>query len=369
MKNNFSPLLFIFFAQLIFLAPTQVFSWGGRGHDTACETAVYLVQNKTLKDFLRNKPNMMGHLCNIPDISWRSLDANKTKEGNPTHYVEGEPIGLALKDLPTDLKAIIEKYSKTDNKINPKAQILSVPHELGTNWWRANQLFDLSVTEGKKLKTLDAPKNSKEEQNDNLPYNIALFQMLSHMGVMGHFVGDNSMPFHTSADYDGYAVGHGGIHAYYEDLCVSYFGSNLSSLIEQKSNQIKKTSLIKKMLNEKSTLEKMKALGIISNDEITKVLKLDPIIKKSELKEEKGMKIKTAAERKPAEAGQKIYSALIIEQLARSALLLANLWDQIYIDIGSPELKAYKSYRYPLAPEFVMPDYYDIKPIESKTNK
>jgi hypothetical protein len=345
----------------ILISSHEALAWGGRGHDSICQTAVYLVENKTLKDFLRNKPNIMGHLCNIPDITWRSLPSAQTKEGNPTHFTEGDPIGLETKDIPTDLSILIQKYTKTENKLDPKKQIMSVPHEIGTNWWRANQLYNLSVSEGLKLKTLPAPSNSKEEQDDNLAYNKVLFNMLTTMGIMGHFVGDNSMPFHTTADYDGYGVGHGGIHAYYEDLAVSYFGADLHVLIEKKAKELKKTSSFKKVLNEKTTLDKMKALGVLSNKEVAAVLKLDPLIKKSILKEEKGMKIKTPAERKSAEIGQKIFANLIIEQLARSTLLLANLWDHIYTDIEKPELKAYKSYRYPLNPDFIMPDYYEIK--------
>lgn len=364
MKYFFASILFTF----QFTLTPKALAWGGRGHDTICQTAIYLIENKTLKDFLRNKPNIMGHLCNIPDITWRSVSPDKTKEGNAAHFIEGDPMGLKIQDIPTDLKTIIEKYSKTESKLDPKKQILSVPHEMGTLWWRADQLYRLSVDEGKKLKNLTAPNNSKEEQDDNLSYNKVLFEMLTYMGIMGHFVGDNSMPLHTTSDYDGYLSGHGGIHAYYEDACVSFFGSDLQKLIEQKAKVIKIQSSMKKVLSEKTTLEKMKALTVISNSEVQKLLKLDPVIKKSILKDEKGLKLKTPAERKTADIGQKIYSSMIIENMARSALLLANLWDSIYTEIEKPNLKAYKSYRYPLNPDFIMPDYYEIKPTTPKTS-
>jgi hypothetical protein len=80
------------------------------------------------------------------------------------------------------------------------------------------------------------------------------------------------------------------------------------------------------------------------------------------------MKIKTAAERKPPEENLKNFSSLITEQMARSAVLLAQLWDQMYKEAGEPELKSYKSYRYPLTPEFVTPDYYTIETKTSNSN-
>lgn len=364
MKYFFASVLCLFTAT--FFTTPSTFAWGGRGHDTICQSAVFLVKNKTLKDFLRNKPNMLGHLCNIPDIYWRGVAPEQTKEGNPTHFVEAEALGLPIKDMPLDMKVLIEKYTGAEDKSKPGSKILSLPHEIGTNWWRTNQLFELAVTAGKKLKDLPAPANSKEEQNDDLPYNKSLYDMITSMGIMGHFVGDNGQPLHTNSDYDGYGAGHGGLHAYYEDLCVSFFDADLSEKIVAKAKTIEKNSKMNSFMKEKTVLEKMRSLAAVSNDEIKQLLKVDPIITKSILKEEKGMKIKTPAVRKSPEEGQKVFASLIVTDMARSALLLATMWDDIYTEIGKPELKAYKSYRYPLTPDFVMPDYYEIKPAVKK---
>lgn len=304
---------------------------------------------------------MMGHLCNIPDIYWRNLPPEQTKEGNPTHYTESEALGIPLKDMPLDMKVLVEKYTGTENKSNPISKIMSLPHEIGTNWWRANQLFEMSIVEGKKLKDFTPPANSKDEQNDELPYNKHLYNMITYMGIMGHFVGDNGQPLHTNSNYDGYDNGHGGIHSYYEDLCVSFFEADLSDKIVKKAKAIDRNSKLNKFTQEKTVLEKMRALGVISNNEVKELFKLDPIITQSILKEEKGMKIKTPAVRKSPAEGQKVFANLIVTDMARSALLLAKMWDDIYVEIGKPDFKAYKSYRYPLTPDFVIPDYYEIK--------
>jgi hypothetical protein len=78
------------------------------------------------------------------------------------------------------------------------------------------------------------------------------------------------------------------------------------------------------------------------------------------------MSLKTPAQRQSAEIGFKKFEKLMTTQMARAALLLAHLWDESYKTAGSPEVKAYKSYRYPLMTEFVMPDYYDTKSTEAK---
>jgi hypothetical protein len=64
--------------------------------------------------------------------------------------------------------------------------------------------------------------------------------------------------------------------------------------------------------------------------------------------------------------GHQRYKGIIVTELSRSALLLAKLWDDAYVEAGRPRLIASKSYRYPLTVEFVAPDYL---PAETKTEK
>jgi hypothetical protein len=347
------------------LQPTSALAWGGRGHDSICEAAVYLVQNKNLKEFLINKPHMMGHLCNIPDIYWKSLPMELRRHGDSGHYIDPEIIGLSAKDIPTDYKSIIEKYTGQDNKEKSNSKILSIPLEFGSNWWRADQFYRRALTLGQELKNLKAPANSKEEQDENLAYNKTFYDMIISLGVMGHFVGDNSQPFHTTSDYDGYAANHGGIHAYYEDSCVAYFGADLHNRIYKKALKFKNASFLKSS----SVLDRMKALAEISNKEIKDVFKADPVTTPSTIKLEHGMSLKVPAQRKPAEVGYKKFEKLQIEQMARSAIMLATFWDEVFEKSGNPEAKAYKSYKYPLTVDFIMPDYYDTKAEDDRKKK
>ena len=145
----------------------------------------------------------------------------------------------------------------------------------------------------------------------------------------------------------------GGAHGYYETDVVSEFGPELANEVYKKAQSLKALPFLKA----KTTLEKMRELSTISAKDMEKILKLDPMIKKSTLVKEKGMELRTTAERKSAAVGYKIFHAMIIEQMARSSALLAQLWEEAYIASGKPDLSKYRSYKYPFTPDFVRPDY------------
>jgi len=344
----------ILFSLLIVFATSSVFAWGGRGHDSICETASFLVQEKGLKEFLKSRPHIMGHLCNIPDIQWRSLPSDKRALGDPTHYIDPEILGMIPKNVPLDLKKLNTDFNGKQNQFDPEKKIFSVTREVGSSWWRVDQFMrDIA-----KLKTTFTeaapPKNKNEEQDEKLNFNQAVYQMMIHMGVMGHFIGDASMPYHNTTDFDGYRSGHGGIHSYYEDLVVAEISGDLQAKILKQTNLYKKAPYVSTKL---SPLEKMRLFSQIAFDEIQLIQKMDPIIKKSEVKSEKGMSLRTPAERKEASIAVKKMESLIIKQMARSAVLLAHMWDQAYISAGQPDLSKYKSYRYPSTVDFIAPDY------------
>lgn len=342
---------------LLLTLSSTAFGWGGRGHDTICRAASFLVKEKSLKEYLRNKPQMMGHLCNIPDFYWKSLGGEANKYGSPAHFIDTEVTGLAVKDIPLDYKTIVETYTGKENKFKKNGSTIKfIPTEFGSAWWRAEQFSRRIEALKPQFESASTPANRKEEQDNELPYNKLVFEMVTDMGLMGHFVGDTSQPFHTTADYDGWDAGHGGIHSYFEDGIVSEFDGDLDALVLKEARTMKNASFLKP----KTFLEKMRALSAISTDEIPKILKLDPIIKKSTIKKEHGMEVKTEAERQPEAVAFKRLNKLVVKDLARGAVLLANLWDDAYVKAGRPKIGAYKSYRYPFTVDFIMPDYFEV---------
>jgi len=353
----------IFILLMAFGLGTQAHAWGGRGHAAICETAVFLVKDKSLKDYLQNKPQMMGHLCNMPDFYWRSLGHEVGKVGNPTHFVDVEITGLKVSEIPTDFNALVENYTGKPNQFKKDAIIKDVPSEFGSMWWRADQFYRRFLTFNKDLQAAEAPKNFKEATDENLPYNKAAYEMVVSLGLMGHFVGDASQPLHNTADYDGYASGHGGIHAYYEDEVVAQFDGDLQARVLKEARAMKNP----KFLKPKTVVEKMKALSESSQDELKAIYKLDPVKKPSTVTKENGKEVRTPAERENPEAGYKRFNKNVVTELARSAVLLANLWDQAYTDAGQPKLASSKIYKDPLTVDFIAPDYLPTAKEEAKT--
>jgi hypothetical protein len=326
------------------------------------------VKDPGLKEYLRNKPQMMGHLCNMPDFYWKSLGGDAVKYGSPAHFIDAEILGLPIKDIPTDYKKIIADYTGKEDKFkNDGSTIKNIPKEFGSAWWRADQFVRRISDMKEAFSAAKPPENAKEEQDDSLPYNKLVFDMAVNMGLMGHFVGDTSQPFHSTADHDGWKAGHGGIHSYYEDAIVAEFDGDLDARVLTEARSLKNPSFLKP----KTVVEKMRALGEISQKEVATIFKLDPVIKKSvENTEQHGMKLRTPAERQPAVVGYKRMNKMIVTELARSAVLLASLWDEAYANAGKPKLAAYKSYKYPFTVEFIYPDYFDITPAKAeKTEK
>ena len=346
---------------MISLFSSASFAWGGRGHSSLCEAASFLVQEPGLKDIIAHKSHIMGFLCNIPDTHWKNIGPQISQIGSPAHYVNSQILGLDPKDVPTDYQKILNEYTGKPNKIKG-GTIFSIPQEFGSNWWRADQFFRRASDLKEAFSKSSLPTNSKEEQDDNSTFNNSADQFFTNIGLMGHFVGDNGQPFHSSADYDGYLSGHGGIHAYYEDAIVSALDYDLISKIVRKGKELqalaKKKDKRVSFLNEKTVVEKMRSLSQISVSEVPDIYKIDQVKSASTLKEEKGMQIKKIAERLPATQLATKFEPLVVRQMARSAALLAQLWDQAYVNAGSPKLAVYKSYKFPFQPEFINPDYY-----------
>ena len=127
------------------------------------------------------------------------------------------------------------------------------------------------------------------------------------------------------------------------------------------SNIIKDAKAMKspKFIQQKTVIEACRQLSIVSYSEIKDVLKADVLIKPSSFNYDQGMINKKPAERKDPSVTAKNFEKMITKQMARSSLLLAHLWDQMYEEAGKPDVKSYRSYRFPFTADFVAPDYYE----------
>lgn len=132
----------------VFLFPALTWAWGGRGHDAICEAASFLVKDPGLKEFLRYRSHVMGHLCNVPDIYWKSLPPEVSKIGHATHFVDLEILGLRYEEIPLDYAQLMADFTGKENKFKPGTKIKSIPEDFGSLWWRVDEFV-------KKISVLD----------------------------------------------------------------------------------------------------------------------------------------------------------------------------------------------------------------------
>ena len=361
-EKLFSLTIFLLTA-LISLSAEKTFAWGGRGHNTICEAAPFLVKDKELKKFLQARPHIMGHLCNIPDTQLRNEAGDAKAAGDAAHFIDPEILGFTAKTLPLDLEKLKKEFTGKPSQLDPDEKIFSVTRQLGSVYWRVDQLMNNLAGLKKDFADAKLPQNKGEEQNMDFPFNKATYTFMTTAGVMGHYVGDTAQPFHTTADYDGWMSGHGGIHGYYEEALVSELDGDLVSKVIKNARAQKHPEWLKG-----TYLERMKEFGIAAANDLEKIKKLDPIITKSEFRKEKGMQIKTPATRKDPATVVKKFEPLIVTHMARAAWMLAQLWDEAYVAAGKPQLTAYRAYKYPLTVEFIYPTY-DEAPTKTDTKK
>ena len=329
------------------LIPHAGYSWGARGHALVCESAIHLVKNENLKHFLMTKMQGLSYLCNLPDTYWRGLP--EASIGGPTHFFETDIVGMTFDEIPPNASfADVEKMVKGKINTHQNRPLQEASREMGSSWWRAEQFVRLATEAGKKGK-----KKVKLERDDD-----DLYTMWIMMGLLGHFVGDNAQPFHTTKNYDGWDTGNGGIHSYYENELVNQLPAEaLVDVIRASSDAQKELPLAPT----KGTVELMRALAILSHKDIKILLSKDPVTKPSKVYLPKGMEIKTEAQRKSPLLAMKAFQPHLVSHLSRGASLLAQLWDKIYLDAGEPRLDKNQSYRFPHQFPFVAPDYLSSK--------
>ncbi len=330
----------------VLLASSSSWAWGERGHHVICEVATQLVQTPEMKAFLLTRSEVMGHLCNIPDIYWRDL-GEASKIGDAAHFINPENVGLRLETVPEAIKDYYaHDHHAEDTTIEKKHT------RMGSLFWRAQQFYDRAVTSGKAAKNSTPPAKSEEQKADHA-FNKNILSFLTNLGLIGHFVGDASMPFHTNSDYDGWAAGHGGIHAFYEGACVASYDFALENEVFQKARRLGSKRARVPVVN--TAWELTRQVALASSPEVPRVLEADRILSSSVSSEDRSQS--KPAERASLEKACPAFRSMIVTQMARSALALARTWDAAFADATQPDLKKYRSYKYPLMPEFVRPDY------------
>ena len=279
----------------VFFAPQISQAWGGRGHHLIGEMAAIAIRSiadgEGSTDFIRffqdqNIP--LGHVSDIPDLTWKNRDDRPRITGLniPTHYLDtefllGEPsTPLApylerIRKLPDNYSALLSRFEGQSNPlpaIGETHKRLLIFEEVGTAPWRAQQLYDLLVSafrcarsketgitpKPSRASPFQLPSDSTGQAEDpplptyqclpSQPRDLDLEAIVVLSGLLSHFLADLGMPYHPTANFDGWVTGNGGIHSYLEVEIVNALDQNLSvDVLKQAENKLFQTSLWKKV--------------------------------------------------------------------------------------------------------------------------
>jgi hypothetical protein len=345
--------------------PPRASAWGERGHDIVTRVAVRLLAAKSAKGTplavqFGRKEFMLGHLSNVPDIVWRNQGEAIEKINAPTHFLDLEYLSpeLTFANLPKTPSAALARM-KALCAAPPMGYVCAAkegsdPDEssAGTAPWRAGQLYRLTV---------EALKASNTDGRSNDP---AVDRAFVAAGIMSHFIGDLGNPYHATVRYDGWETGQGGIHSYFESAVVSSYRLALDQ-------EVFDAALTGRGLER--TLRQLPAAdrAALSRDPVTLAMAL-ALESRSRLEAANAIDLKFAilkksgtgpdgkrvgAERREASELRFKYHDLTVERLSTAAEVLANLWLMAWEDAGKPDFKGYRSFAYPVSPEFIPPDY------------
>lgn len=350
-------------AAAVILLPQRGQTWGERGHHSAARSAALWIlagtdlsgmppaeaeAYRSLESFFRRKAIQLGHISNIPDTSWRSLDWESSAQNAPTHFADADAWTDDFDAIPLDYPAALQKFHGKPNRLESKVIDL---FETGTSIWRSQELYDLTVEQ---WKTVKASTPGSPEQK------AAAQKAIVYGGLMAHFIGDASMPYHNATDYDGYATGNGGVHAYFEtdapETETPDFEADVHRKVPEQWIQLDVEAGFSRG-GARPAAYLCRAIGKQAYARLPELRRIDDaFILRRSTPSAAGLRGSQAA-RRPSEAAAPAFRPMITEQLARSAAALARLWRGAWEAGGKPDLGKARGWDYAHKPDFVPPAY------------
>ena len=280
---------------LVAASSPAALAWGPLGHRVVAETAALLIEDDlpaTWGPLLARHRFELGVYAFIPDARFRLIDGASGKVEEPTHYLYlDDPKGVAAREGSVDRRVV--------------------------------QFLDLARGE---LEDVHAPKGGYQRGATAEGDARRVYLGLYDLGVMAHYSGDASMPYHATSDSNGYSRGEGGIHFYFEGDCVNALEPGLAAdvlalarknrtrwLREWKADPTRPRQLVTAVLE-----DSLAAVPRVSElDRLHAVTKLQPA----------GSRLN--AQRKPAKQGCRALRSVLVDRLARGAVLTATLWASV----------------------------------------
>jgi hypothetical protein len=282
-------------AAVVFALSPAAFAWGPLGHRVVAETAALLVEDDLPAGWgpiIARHRFELGVYAFLPDARFRHVDGASGKIEAPTHYLD-------LDDTSGD------------------------PARAGTVDRRIVQFLELARDE---LEDVRAPKGGYQRgataEGDARRIYVALYDL----GVMAHYSGDASMPYHATSDTNGYSRGEGGIHFYFESACVNALEPGLAADVLAAARKNRTRWLRAWRADPKFPLPLVKA---VLEDSLAAVGKVSELDRRHAVTKLQPAGSKTDAQRKPASLGCRKMRSLLVDRLARGAVLTAVLWESV----------------------------------------
>lgn len=298
-------------------------AWGPIGHRVVAETAALLVLNDlpaTWGPLLARHRFELGVYAFIPDARFRHIDGNGGKTEAPTHYM--------------NLDA---------------GQLTGTPR--GTLDRRVVQFRDLAEEQ---LREVRAPRGGYVRGAASQGEVHRIYVGFYELGVMAHYSGDASMPYHATSDWNGFSKGEGGIHFYFESACVNALEPGLAEDVLAAARKNRERWLTEWNASSRSPAELVVA---VLNDSLLAVEDVSRLDKKRAIVALAAPLSQDDASRKPAAVGCVAMRPLLVERLAKGAVLTAFLWESaLPKDVDFSGANALQFSDMELTPEYVPPN-------------
>ena len=285
---------------IVTMGISLVMAWGNWGHQHINHAAVFALPEE-MRPFFYNHIDFITEESVAPDL--RKYTLSDRAEG-PRHYINLEVFGVNTMDsLPSDMKELKAKYNDT------------ILQKAGSLPWYILQMED---------KLVKAFKGRRKTEIIFVAANLA------------HYLGDATMPLHTTVNHDGQLTNQKGIHAFFEGQLPELFGKTynfntgnaqyISDLPKATWEVIQSSFVLSDQLLSierklKESFPKEKIYKTDSNNNIVKNKFNDPI-----------------HSYEYAKAYHEALNGMVEKQIREAIRITADFWYTAWVNAGKPNL-------------------------------
>jgi hypothetical protein len=310
--------------------PGQARAWGPIGHRIVAETAALLIEQGGSQQSVGWGPILarqrfeLGYYAILPDSLFRTIDGAGGQTEGPTHFIALDLLTGSKASTPEAAKAVAaiprgwdeaQKHFEAKLGADKLQQLGSVP-------WRVEQLLDLAAAELKPVKEVKGTYQTGARSEGDAR---RIYRALYYLGLMAHYTGDATMPYHSTSDWNGYDDGHGGIHFYFEADCVNALEPGISTRVLAAAQKQAAAWLAEWKATPSEPIPGVMLNVLYGNFPLIRTIeKLDAAGALAGKPEAKGSK--TWPKRKAPKDGCPFFRELLVDRLAKGAVLTAYAW-------------------------------------------